>query len=67
MALWQLDIDGGASTEGAEVKLVTGVDDHSRHCGTAIALARATGRAVCVALAAALRRYGVPEEVLTEE
>ena len=67
MALWQLDIVGGVFlTDGAEVKLVTGVDDHSRYCVTATAVVRATGRAVCVAFAAALRRYGVPEEVLTD-
>jgi hypothetical protein len=27
---------------------------------------RATGRAVCLAFAQALQRYGVPEEVLTD-
>jgi transposase InsO family protein len=27
---------------------------------------RATGRAVCLALAAALGRFGVPEEILTD-
>ena len=34
MQLWQLDVDGRRSSwpTGAECKLVTGVDDHSRFC-----------------------------------
>ena len=33
MALWQLDIVGGVFlADGTEVKVVTGVDDHSRYC-----------------------------------
>jgi transposase InsO family protein len=67
MALWQLDIVGGVFlADGTEVKVVTGVDDHSRFCVIAHACVRATGRAVCMAFAPALERYGVPEEVLTD-
>ncbi|HEX6235769.1 MAG TPA: IS481 family transposase [Acidimicrobiales bacterium] len=67
MALWQLDIVGGVFlADGREVKVVTGVDDHSRYCVIARATLRATGRAVCLAFARALQRYGVPEEVLTD-
>jgi len=67
MALWQLDIVGGVFlTDGNEVKVVTGVDDHSRFCVIASACVRATGRAVCLAFARALERYGVPDEVLTD-
>jgi transposase InsO family protein len=67
MALWQLDIVGGVFlADGTEVKIVTGVDDHSRFCVIASATLRATGRAVCLAFAAALRRFGVPDEVLTD-
>jgi transposase InsO family protein len=67
MALWQLDIVGGAFlADGTEAKVVTGVDDHSRYCVIASVVARATGRAVCLAFAAALRAYGVPGEVLTD-
>jgi|tagenome__1003787_1003787.scaffolds.fasta_scaffold20911698_2 hypothetical protein len=51
---------------GTEAKIVTGVDDCSRFCVIATVLARATGRAVCLAFAAALRRYGIPDEVLTD-
>jgi transposase InsO family protein len=67
MALWQLDIVGGAFLAGGtEAKVVTGVDDHSRYCVIAAVVARATGRAVCLAFAAALRAFGVPGEVLTD-
>ena len=67
MQLWQLDIVGGVFlTDGTECKVVTGVDDHSRFCVTATVIPRATGRAVCLAFADALRRYGVPDEVLTD-
>ena len=67
MALWQLDIVGGVFlADGTEAKVVTGVDDHSRYCVIASVVARATGRAVCLAFAAALRAFGVPGEVLTD-
>jgi transposase InsO family protein len=67
MALWQLDIVGGLMlADGTEAKVVTGVDDHSRFCVLAAVVARATGRAVCLAFAEALRRYGIPDEVLTD-
>jgi transposase InsO family protein len=67
MALWQLDIMGGAFlADGTEAKIVTGVDDHSRYCVICQVVARATGRAVCLAFAAALQEFGVPEEVLTD-
>jgi transposase InsO family protein len=67
MQLWQLDIVGGVFlTDGTECKVVTGVDDHSRFCVTATVVVRATGRAVCLAFVEALRRYGVPDEVLTD-
>jgi transposase InsO family protein len=66
-ALWQLDIVGGLFlADGSECKVVTGVDDHSRFCVIATVVARATGRAVCLAFAEALRRYGVPEDVVTD-
>jgi transposase InsO family protein len=72
MQLWQIDIVGGVmiadprTGELREAKVVTGVDDHSRFCVIAAVTERATGRAVCLALAAALVRYGVPEEILTD-
>ncbi|MFB7249070.1 IS481 family transposase [Streptomyces populi] len=72
MQLWQMDIVGGVmlvdavTGELTEAKVVTGVDDHSRYCVIASVVERATGRAVCAAFAGALRRFGVPEEVLTD-
>jgi transposase InsO family protein len=67
MQLWQLDIVGGIRlADGTELKLVSGLDDHSRFCVIAALVSRATGRAVCEAFAAALARYGVPTEVLTD-
>jgi transposase len=64
MALWQMDIVGGMFlADGTEAKVVTGVDDHSRYCVIASVVTRATGRAVCLAFAAALREFEVPNEV----
>jgi transposase InsO family protein len=72
MQLWQMDIAGGVmlvnpvTGELSEAKIVTGVDDHSRYCVIASVVERATGRAVCSAFVHALRAFGVPEEVLTD-
>jgi len=67
MELWQLDIMGGVFlSDGAEVKLVSGIDDHSRYCVIAQLATRATSRAVCAAFAAALARHGIPGEVLSD-
>jgi transposase InsO family protein len=72
MQLWQLDVVYGprlvdtVTGELREVRIVTGVDDHSRFCVLARVVERATGRAICLAFAQALERYGVPEEVLTD-
>ncbi|MBX6752499.1 MAG: IS481 family transposase, partial [Micromonosporaceae bacterium] len=67
MELWQMDIVGGVFlADGSEVKVVTGVDDHSRYVVIASVVRRATGRAVCAAFIQALQRFGVPDEVLTD-
>jgi transposase InsO family protein len=66
MQRWQLDLIELPLADGTEVKVLTGVDDHSRCCVSAQAMTTATGRAVCRALVAALARYGVPQEVLTD-
>ena len=72
MQLWQLDIVYGprlvdtVTGELREARIVTGVDDHSRYCVLARVVERATGRAICLAFAEALERYGAPEEVLTD-
>ncbi len=67
MELWQMDVVGGLRlADGSEAKVVTGVDDHSRFCVSALVVARATARPTCEALALAMRRHGVPEQVLTD-
>ena len=52
--------------DGRECEVVTGVDDHSRFVVCAKVVARATARPVVGALLEALRRHGVPEQVLTD-
>ncbi len=67
MQLWQMDVMGGVRlSDGTEVKLVTGIDDHSRFVVCATIVARATARPVCEALLATLRTHGVPEQILTD-
>ena len=67
MELWQLDVTASAFLAGGtEVKIVTGIDDHSRFCVLAKAVMRATARPVCWAFVDAMRTYGIPEEVLTD-
>src|SRR5438093_3895778 len=67
MQLWQMDVMGGVELDdGTELKVVTGVDDHSRFCVAAGLVARATSKAVCEVLAASLARYGTPDEILTD-
>ena len=72
MQLWQMDIVGGlrlvspVTGELREAKVVTAVGDHSRYCVIAKVTERATSRAVCLALAEALRRHGIPEQILTD-
>ncbi|ONH60423.1 transposase [Frankia sp. CcI49] len=67
MHLWQLDIVGGVPlAEGRECKLLTGIDDHSRFVVIATVLATPSAREVAEAFTAAMRRYSVPSEVLTD-
>src|SRR5262245_48883896 len=72
MQQWGIDIVGGidlvdvVTGELRGAKIVTGVDDHSRFCVMATVVERATARAVCLAFAQALARYGAPEEVITD-
>src|SRR5438093_387970 len=62
-----MDVMGGVLLEdGTELKMVTGIDDHSRFCVAAGLLTRAISKAVCEVLAASLARYGIPDEILTD-
>jgi len=67
MHLWQMDVMGRVHlAAGQEVKIVTGIDDHSRFIVSAKAVAAATARPVCLALTEALGRHGIPREILTD-
>jgi len=67
MQLWQLDVTGSVFlADGAELKLISGLDDCSRFCVIATVVRRATARAVCRAFLAAMAAYGIPDEVLTD-
>ena len=67
MELWQLDVVGGFHlVDGTELKAVSGIDDASRFVVSAMLVPRATARPVCDALLAALRRHGLPEQILTD-
>ena len=67
MELWQMDVVGGfLLADGRRAKALTGVDDHSRFCVSAHLMLRETSQRVCDGLALAMRTYGVPEEILTD-
>jgi transposase InsO family protein len=67
MQLWQMDVMGRVFLAGGqEVKVVTGIDDHSRFIVCAKVAVAATARPVCQALAQALARHGIPGQILTD-
>jgi len=67
MQLWQMDVMGGVLLDdGTELKVLTGIDDHSRFCVAAGLVTRATSKAVCEVFAASLRRHGIPDEIMTD-
>jgi transposase InsO family protein len=67
MQLWQMDVMSGMLLDdGTDLKIVTGIDDHSRFCVSAGLVRQATSGAVCEVFKAAMLRYGVPDEVLTD-
>ena len=67
MELWQMDVVGGVMlVDGWKASIVSGIDDHSRFIISAHVVARATARPVCDALGKAMRSYGVPEQILTD-
>ncbi|RZU13981.1 integrase-like protein [Kribbella rubisoli] len=62
-----MDVVGGFElADGRRAKALTGIDDHSRYCICAYLMIRETAPRVCDGLAAAMRTYGVPEEILTD-
>jgi transposase InsO family protein len=67
MELWQFDVVGGfLLADGTHAKALTGLDDHSRFCVSAALMRREQTRPVCEAFTAALRAYGIPVQVLTD-
>jgi transposase len=67
MELWQMDVMGGVRlSDGSQLSVVTGIDDHSRFCVIARLVLRATARPVCDALMEGLERHGVPDQILTD-
>ena len=67
MQLWQMDVMGGVMLEdGTELKVITGIDDHSRFCVAAGLVRRAISTAVCQVLTSSLARWGIPDEILTD-
>jgi transposase InsO family protein len=67
MELWQMDVVGGfVLADGTKAKVLTGVDDHSRFCVCAHVMLRESSRNVCDGLSVAMRAFGVPEEILTD-
>ena len=67
MELWQMDTVGGfVLADGTRAKALTGVDDHSRFCISAHLMVRESSQRVCEGLAAALRAWGVPVQILTD-
>ena len=67
MQLWQMDVTGSVFlADGTELKLISGIDDCSRFCVIATVVRRAYARAICRAFVAAMRLYGILDEVLTD-
>src|SRR5450756_1238269 len=67
MELWQLDlVHGFLLADGTSAKALTGVDDHSRYCVSARLMARERTQAICDGFSSALKTYGVPAQVLTD-
>jgi transposase InsO family protein len=67
MELWQLDVvHGFLISDGTSAKALTGVDDHSRFCVSARLMTRERTQAVCDGFSSALKMYGVPAQVLTD-
>ena len=67
MELWQLDVvHGFLLADGTTAKALTGIDDHSRFCVSARLMTREPTQAVCDGFSSALRTYGLPSQVLTD-
>jgi hypothetical protein len=62
-----MDVVGGfLIADSGQAKALTGVDDHSRMCVSAKLITQERTRLVCDGLTAALKTFGVPEQILTD-
>ena len=62
-----MDVVGGVMlADGSKASIVSGIDDHSRFVVSAHVVERATSRPTCDALSKAMRAWGVPDQVLTD-
>jgi hypothetical protein len=59
-------VGGFLLADGTSAKALTGIDDHSRFCVSARLMPRERTRPVCDGLTAAMRAYGPPEQILTD-
>src|SRR5712691_7089902 len=67
MELWQFDVvHGFLLADGTSAKALTGIDDHSRFCVSARLMMRERTQAVCDGFSSAMRAYGLPAQVLTD-
>src|SRR6266571_7192445 len=67
MELWQLDVvHGFLLADGSSAKALTGIDDHSRYCVSARLMASERTQSVCDGFNSAMKTYGVPLQVLTD-
>src|SRR5690349_21067938 len=67
MELWQFDVvHGFLLADGTSAKALTGIDDHSRFCVSARLMTRERTQAVCDGFSSALKAFGVPAQVLTD-
>jgi len=63
---WQADITHWRLADGTDVEILNILDDHSRVCIATIARLIFTGGQVWQVFLAAMRRWGLPAEVLTD-
>jgi transposase InsO family protein len=63
---WQADITHWRLADGTEVEILNILDDHSRVCLASVARRITTGSQVWASFAAAIDRWGVPAQVLTD-
>ena len=62
-----MDVVGGVMlADGDKASIVSGIDDHSRFVVSAHVVERATSRPTCDALGKAMRAWGVPDQILTD-